>query len=85
MTQPTFEMTAAEAKASAWGRDQNRGEYKPSGHVVLTTHPRRGSPITVTWGAGMACDCSDFHLLHPLLHLPYHSRLLHNFSMRKNH
>lgn len=45
-------MTDAEKKASAWGRDQNRGEYKPTGHVVLTTHPRRGSPITVNWGAG---------------------------------
>jgi len=39
---------------SAWGRDKNRGEYKPLTHVVLTTHPRRPSPYNVVWGAPTA-------------------------------
>jgi len=40
-----------EKRASAWGRDGFHGEYVPSTHVVLTTHPRRGCPIKVKWGA----------------------------------
>jgi GTP cyclohydrolase II len=46
-----IEMTEEEKRASAWGRDQKRGPYNPPGHVVLTTHPRRGSPIKIDWGA----------------------------------
>mmetsp|Transcript_62569 Transcript_62569/g.153768 ORF Transcript_62569/g.153768 Transcript_62569/m.153768 type:complete len:462 (-) Transcript_62569:190-1575(-) len=45
------EKTAEENRATAWGRDKRHGEYQPLGHVVLTTHPRRGSPIKITWGA----------------------------------
>jgi hypothetical protein len=40
-----------EKRASAWGRDGCHGEYKATSHVVLTTHPRRGCPIKLQWGA----------------------------------
>jgi len=41
----------SQEKSNAWGRDQKRGEYNTKAHVVLTTHPRRGSPIQIKWGA----------------------------------
>jgi len=41
----------AEARATAWGRDKHHGEHKPKAHVVLTTHPRRGLPVPITWAA----------------------------------
>jgi len=44
----------AQEKSAAWGRDQARGEYWPKNHVVLTTHPRRGCPIPIKWGAPTA-------------------------------
>eukprot|EP00292_Cryptomonas_paramecium_P006555 CAMPEP_0113676646 /NCGR_PEP_ID=MMETSP0038_2-20120614/8766_1 /TAXON_ID=2898 /ORGANISM="Cryptomonas paramecium" /LENGTH=481 /DNA_ID=CAMNT_0000593713 /DNA_START=55 /DNA_END=1500 /DNA_ORIENTATION=+ /assembly_acc=CAM_ASM_000170 len=46
--------TEMSKQMSAWGRDKNRGEYKPLTHVVLTTHPRRPSPYNVVWGAPTA-------------------------------
>jgi len=45
------EESAEEKRASAWGRDGCHGEYKASTHVVLTSHPRRGYPIKLQWGA----------------------------------
>jgi len=45
------EESAEEKRASAWGRDGCHGEYKASTHVVLTSHPRRGCPIKLQWGA----------------------------------
>merc|ERR1711970_944179 len=47
----TPQETAEEKRASAWGRDGCHGEFLPSTHVVLTTHPRRGCPIKIKWGA----------------------------------
>ena len=44
-------MVAQEKRASAWGRDGCHGEYQSANHVVLTTHPRRGCPIKIQWGA----------------------------------
>jgi hypothetical protein len=46
--------TEQDKRVSAWGRDKKHGEFKAAGHVVLTTHPRRGSPIKIVWGAGKA-------------------------------
>lgn len=47
----TPQETAEEKRASAWGRDGCHGEYLPTTHVVLTSHPRRGCPIKIKWGA----------------------------------
>jgi len=33
-----------------------QGEYKPKKHVVLTTHPRKGCPIPIKWGANSAAE-----------------------------
>ena len=44
-------LVVQEKRASAWGRDGCHGEYKSTNHVVLTTHPRRGCPIKIQWGA----------------------------------
>jgi len=45
------QQTEEEKKATAWGRDKCHGEYKSNNHVILTTHPRRGCPIKIQWGA----------------------------------
>jgi GTP cyclohydrolase II len=45
------QQTEEEKKATAWGRDKCHGEYKSNSHVILTTHPRRGCPIKIQWGA----------------------------------
>ena len=49
--QKTPKETEEEKRASAWGRDGCHGEYQSANHVVLTTHPRRGCPIKIQWGA----------------------------------
>ena len=48
---PKGTLSVQEKRASAWGRDGCHGEYLPTTHVVLTSHPRRGCPIKIKWGA----------------------------------
>mmetsp|Transcript_20606 Transcript_20606/g.49186 ORF Transcript_20606/g.49186 Transcript_20606/m.49186 type:complete len:471 (+) Transcript_20606:210-1622(+) len=53
---PPAESEHTGSDRGAWGGDKKNGEYKPTKHVVLTTHPRRGCPISIKWGAKSAAE-----------------------------